>query len=120
MTETVTENGLQPEDLGPLPDVVKVPIAFVTRMPSQRIVELLERIEPTPIGELMTHQQSRICAFRKLVAEHPHRDPTSLWMHAYDVEIEVADALDPTRAAITTTAPPSAVTGASDPTSSTA
>ena len=120
----LAENGTQPEqDLGPLPDVVQVKIAYFTRMPNQRVVDLLARIEPMPFGELMTTQQNRVCAFRKLIADHPNRDPTSLWLHAYDVEVEIVDALDPTAVgaltSTTTVSPPSVDTGVTDPTSST-
>jgi hypothetical protein len=57
-------------------------------------------------------------AFRALVRDHPDRDPTSLWLHAYDVEVDVSEA-DPTNGKPSTTWPPSATTGAAFPTTST-
>jgi hypothetical protein len=79
-----------------LPTLISVPQAFMARLPSQRVIDLLARLEPgVKIGELMEGQPSRIIAFRALLRDHPDRDPTSLWLHAYDCEVEMV-AVDPT------------------------
>jgi hypothetical protein len=82
-------------DLGPLPDCVSVSPAFARRMPTQRALDALARIEPTPFGDLAEQAPSRILAFRALVRDYPHRDLASLWLHAYDVEVEITQP-DPT------------------------
>jgi hypothetical protein len=104
-------NGNGNGDVGPLPDRVAVSGAFTRRLPSQRILDLLARLEPAaPFAELATTQPFRIIAFRALLRDHPDRDAMSLWMAAYDVEVDVeeADPLDgsslmpPPRSAATT------------------
>jgi hypothetical protein len=118
MTDTgTTANGSSStavDDLGPLPYLVTVSTAFATRiLPNQRVVDAIARVEPsTPFGELMQTQGSRVIAFRALLRDHPHRDPASLWLHAYDVEVEIVGTLDPTEIASLTPSPPSSVTGA--------
>jgi hypothetical protein len=116
MTDTSTNHHGNPDelaepDLGPLPDVVKVNAATAARLPSQRVLDMLARIEPTPIGELMTNSTSRVLAFRVLLRDHPARDPASLWAASYDIEVEFED-VDPTSAAAPPTWPPSAPTTA--------
>jgi hypothetical protein len=81
----------------PLPLEVNCTIAFVRRIPTQRLLDTLARIDPTPFGELQDQKPSQVLAFRWLVREFPARDATSLWMHAYDVEIALEDT-DPTLA----------------------
>ena len=93
----------------PLPDRVEVSGAFTRRLPSQRLLDQLGRIESTPFGELAAAQPFRIIAFRALVREHPDRDVTSLWLHAYDVEVDISEA-DPTDGSWPTLLPPSATT----------
>jgi hypothetical protein len=86
----------QMSDTDALPDTVFCTQAFMARMPSQRIIDMLKRLEPNlPFAELMTEQPPRMIAFRALLKAHPNRDPTSLWMHAYDVEVAITD-MDPT------------------------
>ena len=97
-----------PDELGPLPELVTATPAFMARLPSQRIIDLLARLEPgTKFGELIESQPPRLIAFRVLLRDYPQRDPTSLWMHAYDVEVAVAD-VDPTNGKSLTPMPPSA------------
>jgi hypothetical protein len=99
-----------------LPTVIEVTQAFTQRLPSQRIVDLVGRIEmDVPFPELARTQPFRLIAFRKLLADHPDRDPTSLWMHSYDVEVDVIEA-DPTPGSEPTLMPPSALTGIASPT----
>jgi len=97
-------------DLGPLPDTVFATQAFIARLPSQRILDLLKRLEPDhPFGELIEDQPPRLIAFRALLRDYPDRDPTSLWMHAYDVEVALID-VDPTNGNALMPLPPSALT----------
>jgi hypothetical protein len=80
----------------PLPDVVVVTRAFTRRLPPQRLVDMLKRFEPgVALGELTGEQPFRIIAFGALLRDHPGRDEASLWLHSYDVAVEVVDE-DPT------------------------
>lgn len=92
----------------PLPSCVRVTQAFMQRAPSQRVQDFLLRLEGGTFGELMERQGFRVAAFRSLLAEYPHHDLTSVWMHAYDVEVEIAD-VDPTLSSSVTALQPSAV-----------
>jgi hypothetical protein len=98
----------------PLPDVVTVTTAFASRLPTQRVLDQLQRIEDVPFGTLLQNQGSRVTAFRKLVQMFPGRDATSLWMHAYDVEVEV-ELPDPKEMNSSTPSPPFAGIGESVP-----
>jgi hypothetical protein len=94
-----------------LPTLVVVPDSFAARLPSQRVLDQIARLEPTtPFAELVQSQPFRIVAFRALLRDFPDRDPTSLWLHAYDCEVQVETA-DPTSGSGPTPWPPSAVTG---------
>jgi hypothetical protein len=73
----------------PLPATISIPAEFAARIPTQRVLDSLAAITPEPLTELMANQATRIIAFRALLREFPERDPTSLWMHAYDVELEI-------------------------------
>jgi hypothetical protein len=95
-----------------LPGVVTVTQAFSTRMPTQRVQDTITRAEGGTFGQLIQTQPFRVVAFRALLRDFPDRDPTSLWLHAYDVEVEVAEP-DPTNGNSPTPAPPSVVTGTS-------
>jgi len=99
----------------PLPTLVTVTQAFSSRMPSQRVQDTVTRIEGGSFGDLIQAQPFRVIAFRKLMADFPGRDTTSLWAHAYDVEVEVKD-VDPTSNGSPTPAAPSSGTGVSIPT----
>jgi hypothetical protein len=80
----------------PLPTLIAATQAFMARLPSQRVIDLLARLEPgVKIGQLMEGQPSRVIAFRALLRDHPDRDPTSLWLHAYDCEVALEE-VDPT------------------------
>jgi hypothetical protein len=97
-------------DLGPLPDTIEATQGFISRLPSQRIIDLLAKLEPgTPFGQLMEGQPSRMIAFRGLLRDHPRRDPASLWMAAYDVEVAILE-VDPFSANGRTASPPFAPT----------
>ena len=63
------------------------------------------------MSELAATAQFRLTAFRALLRDFPDRDMTSLWLHAYDVEVEVYDE-DPTESATRTPSPRSADSGA--------
>jgi hypothetical protein len=95
----------------PLPELVTVSQAFSSRLPSQRVLDMLQKAEGgADFGELAQTQPFRIVAFRALLRDFPDRDPASLWAHAYDVEVEVTD-VNPTSASYTTPAPGFADTG---------
>ena len=95
-----------------LPVEVSVTQAFATRMPTQRVIDAVERAEGGTFGELVQHQPFRIVAFRALLRDFPDYDLTALWLHSYDVEVEI-ETVDPTSPNGTTPAPPSAAIGAS-------
>jgi hypothetical protein len=98
-------------DLGELPTLIETSAAFIARLPSQRVIDLLARLEPgVKFAELMENQPPRMIAFRVLSRDHPGRDPASLWAHAYDCEVAIVD-VDPTSQNGRTTSPRSAVTG---------
>jgi hypothetical protein len=99
-----------------LPAVIEVTQAFTQRLPSQRLVDQMGRIEmDVPFPELARTQPFRLIAFRKLLADYPDRDATSLWMHSYDVEVDIIEA-DPTQGSEPTPMPLSALTGTASPT----
>jgi hypothetical protein len=103
----------------PLPGLVTISKSFSNRLPSQRQLDQLARLEPgMDFGELARTQPFRLMAFRALMRDYPDRDPTSLWLHAYDVEVDVLD-VDPTNGKSPTASPLSATTGDFTPTSST-
>jgi len=79
------------DDQQPLPTLIQVTQGFASRLPRQRDIDLLARIEQIPFGELAQTQPFRLVAFRALCRDYPDRDPTSLWLHAYDVECEVVE-----------------------------
>jgi hypothetical protein len=113
----MTDNGAeQPPE--PLPNVVRVTTAFMQRAPSQRAQDLLLRLEGGTFGELMERQGFRVAAFRKLSDDYPGHDPTSVWMHAYDVEVEISE-VDPTGSVSATLTPPSAAITVASPGTST-
>jgi hypothetical protein len=75
-----------------LPELVNVSQAFSARLPSQRVMDALAKVEPNmTFAQLAETQPFRIVAFRALLRDYPDRDVQSLWMHAYDVEVDVAD-----------------------------
>jgi hypothetical protein len=96
--------------LEPLPTLVRATQGFSARLPSQRTLDLVTRIEGTDFAALAQASPFRIVAFRALLRDFPDRDPTSLWMHAYDVEVEVAEE-NPTNGKSPTPGPDSAVIG---------
>ena len=99
-----------------LPTTVTVTQSFVSRLPSQRLLDQLRHCEPgVNFGELAESQPFRIVAFRALMRDHPQYDTTALWMHAYDVEVDVTEA-DPTNGKPSTPWPPFVTTGAASPT----
>jgi hypothetical protein len=117
MTDTDQHNGPTPptvypppERSTPLPAEVVVSQAFARRAPSQRVIDQLARLDPTPFSELLQTGAFRVMAFRVLLRDYPRHDVASLWLHAYDVEVEIEDAVDPTSALAPTFSPPSAPT----------
>ena len=101
-----------------LPAVVPVSQAFASRMPAQRVIDAVERAEGGSFGELAGRQPFRVVAFRALLRDFPGYDVTALWMHAYDVEVEIAD-VDPTQNGSPTAGPPSVSISAASPVTST-
>jgi hypothetical protein len=101
-----------------LPTLVSVTMDFNRRLPAQRLLDLLARIEPAPFPQLSEAQPFRLVAFRALMRDYPLRDPTSLWMHAYDCEVQIVDE-DPTLPPPPTPEPLSAATTAAFPATST-
>lgn len=100
----------------PLPTLVAVTQAFSQRMPSQRVQDTITRAEGGGnMGELMQTQPFRVVAFRALLKQFPDRDPASMWLFSYDVEVEIVD-VDPTNGSSPTPEPLSGVTGVSIPT----
>ena len=79
----------------PLPLMVTVTHAFSSRLPSQRVLDLIDKLEGVGFVDLVQSQAFRIVAFRALMRDYPNRDAASLWLHAYDVEVDITDA-DPT------------------------
>ncbi len=98
------------EELSQLPDTVHCTQAFMSRLPAQRVIDQLRKLEPDHnFAELFESQSARVIAFRALIRDFPRRDTTSLWMHAYDVEVAVLD-VDPTNGTAPTLSPPSVPT----------
>ena len=73
----------------PLPTLVSVTQAFSSRLPSQRVLDLIDKLEGIGFADLVQTQPFRIVAFRALMRDYPNRDHASLWLHAYEVEVEV-------------------------------
>jgi hypothetical protein len=103
-------------DLDALPALVTVSQAFAARMPTQRVIDTVERAEAATFADIIARQPFRVVAFRALMRDHPDRDVTSLWLAAYDVEVAITEP-DPTNGVSPTPGPLSATTGASGPTS---
>jgi hypothetical protein len=101
-------------DSDALPDIVTVTQSFASRMPTQRVIDAVQHVEGGDFGEIVQRQAFRVIAFRALLREHPARDLTSLWMHAYDVEVEIVEA-HPTNGTEPTPVLPSGGTGDSGP-----
>jgi hypothetical protein len=97
-----------------LPTLVHVTQTFAGRLPRQRDIDLLARIEPVPFSELAGSQPFRLVAFRALMRDYPSYDPTALWLHAYDCECEI-DEPNPTNSNGQTPSPLSAATGVASP-----
>ena len=98
-----------------LPTVVEVTSAFTQRLPTQRVIDLITRLEPgRPFPEIAADMPFRVIAFRKLRADYPDGDDTALWLHSYDVEVQVVEA-DPFSVNGLTLTPPSAATGVASP-----
>jgi hypothetical protein len=101
-----------------LPTVVHVTQAFSARLPTQRFLDELAHLDPTPFGDLASQQPFRLIAYRALLRDYPARDRLSLWMHAYDVEVEL-EVADPTSGGSPMPWLPSAGIGAASPETST-
>jgi hypothetical protein len=103
----------------PLPNTVTITAAFARRLPSQRVLDTVTKCEDATFTDLAERSWPRVIAFRALLRDYPERDPTSLWMHAYDVETDITDGdgADPTAAASLMRAPDFVGIGDSLPTS---
>jgi hypothetical protein len=95
-----------------LPLSVAVTDSFAKRIPTQRVIDGIEHAEGAAFGELLQRQPMRVVAFRALMRDYPGRDQTSLWLHSYDVEVEIVEA-NPTNGTSPTHAPPSDASGIS-------
>lgn len=93
-----------------LPSVVTVTQSFASRLPTQRVIDVVERTEGA-FADVVQRQPMRVVAFRALLRDHPGYDITAVWMHSYDVEVEI-EAADPTNSNGQTPAPPSVTFGA--------
>jgi hypothetical protein len=87
-------------------------------IPPQRLQDEIAKLEGRPYKDVYEVQPFRCEAFRVLLRDHPDRDVTSLWFHAYDVEVELLDD-SPTNGSSPTPALLSAGTGAAFPETST-
>jgi hypothetical protein len=109
--DPVPEPQPAPEPVAALPTLVKVSTAFAARMPSQRMLDMMTKVEGIAFTDLAVNAPFRVVAFRALVRDFPGYDTTALWMHSYDVEVEVADA-SPLNGKLPTPEPGSVVIGA--------
>jgi hypothetical protein len=98
-----------------LPTRIKVDTDTAGILPSQRQANIIQAVEEMPVFQVMQAQTLRVMAFRVLAEQYPDYDLTALWLHANDVHIEMAT-VDPTNGNTTKPELPSAVTGASGPT----
>jgi hypothetical protein len=99
-----------------LPVVMTVTQSFASRMPTQRVIDAVEHAEGgAGFGDIVQRQPFRVVAFRALMRQFPARDVTSLWLHAYDVEVEITE-VNPTNGAEPMPVLPSGGTGDSGPT----
>jgi hypothetical protein len=96
----------------PLPLTVPATDSFAKRIPTQRVIDAVEKAEGVRFSETIQHQPLRVVAFRALLRDYPDRDVTSLWLHSYDVEVEIIES-NPTNGTSPTLAPPSADSGTS-------
>jgi hypothetical protein len=79
------------------------------------VLDAIRHAEPGfDFGELTGEQPFRLIAFRALVRDYPTRDPTSMWLHTYDVELDIVED-DPFLPPAPTQSPPSADTGVASP-----
>ena len=66
--------------------------AFSSRLPSQRVLDLIDKLEGVGFADLVQSQPFRIVAFRALIRDYPEpRYHVELWLHAYDVEVEITE-----------------------------
>ena len=75
MTEVYDGNAMATAELEPLPTEIKVTTAFAQRMPTQRVIDLVERVEHGSFAELAQHQPFRLIAFRALLRDYPGAGP---------------------------------------------
>jgi hypothetical protein len=96
---------------GSLPLVITVTDTFSKRLPSQRVCDLIRHCEPgMTFGDIGTEQPFRLIAFRALLRDFPAYDTTAVWLHSYDVEVDVVEE-HPTQPVSQTASLPSADTG---------
>ena len=111
----MTDNGSTATAVEALPEQVTVTAAFTRRLPSQRLIDTLGRIDPAPFAELAASQPFRIICFRALLRDYPARDQTSLWLHSYDCEVDIEEETGPTQGVSMPLSPVSAPTGTVSP-----
>ena len=83
------------------PFVVSVSEAFSKRLPSQRVLDIIDANEVANFGELAQTQPFGIVAMRALLRDFPDADPAEVWRHSDDVECEV-ESENPTNGSSTT------------------
>ena len=98
-----------------LPTVVAVNEGFARRWPSPRLQHVIRDVEGMPFQQVIGDDPSRVTAFRALVRDFPDYDLTALWLHSFDVELDLVE-LDPTNGKSPTPGPLSAITGDAGPT----
>ena len=74
-----------------LPTVVAVNEGFARRWPSPRLQHVIRDVEGMPFQQVIGDDPSRVTAFRALVRDFPDYDLTALWLHSYDVEVDVVE-----------------------------
>ena len=110
---TPTDAELNGDNRERLPLLVKVTSAFSSRLPSQRVMDAIARVEVgETFADLAGNQPFRIVAFRALLRDYPNADPATLWLHSYDVEVDVEEEANPTDGRSPTASRDSAASGA--------
>jgi hypothetical protein len=105
MTDLDVTMTTQANGTAPLPLLVTVTESFSSRLPSQRFLDVVRSLEPgQDFGEIAQEQPFRLTAFRALTRDYPDYDATALWLHAYDVEVDVVP--DDPKAPTSRTPPP--------------
>jgi hypothetical protein len=99
----------------PLPTRVQVDQDEAAILPSSRLAHVIRQAEGIPVMQYIQDDPFRVVAFRRLHEQFPDYDLNALWLHCYDVEIQLVTA-DPTNGSTGTPGPPSSLTSTSGPT----